>query len=159
MVLVHLLEFEFGVSTIKAFSDVFSKIPVASVSSLCALAYNIKSDGLICSLIDCKHNNCYCGVFRLQNGIYTKLTDYFTDSISNIVAILKQFDEEITFVGDGSVSYKEILKDNFNCVFAENNDLNSVSLGIAGFNEYINGHFGDSNSLKPMYLKPSSAEN
>ena len=47
-----------GVSSCKAFSDSLN-IPCVGVSSLEVLAYNIKDDGIICSTIDCKNNNCF----------------------------------------------------------------------------------------------------
>ena len=57
-----------GIATIKAFSDV-KHIPIVGVSSLESLAYNViekisdLENTLICSLIDAKNNNVYCGVY------------------------------------------------------------------------------------------------
>ena len=61
-----------GVATCKAFSDSLN-IPCIGVSSLEVLAYNIKNDGLICSTIDCKNDNCYFALYELSNGNYTVL--------------------------------------------------------------------------------------
>ena len=47
-----------GVATCKAFSDSLN-IPCIGISSLEVLAYNAKNDGIICSTIDCKNDNCY----------------------------------------------------------------------------------------------------
>ena len=61
-----------GVATCKAFSDSLD-IPCIGVSSLEALAYNIKNDSLICSSINCKNDNCYFALYKLNNGIYNVL--------------------------------------------------------------------------------------
>ena len=50
-----------GVGTVLAFQDSLN-IPCIGISSLEALAYNVKHDGLICSLIDAKNNNVYLGL-------------------------------------------------------------------------------------------------
>ena len=52
-----------GVGTVLAFKDSLN-IPCIGISSLEALAYNINTDGIICSLIDAKNNNVYFGVFE-----------------------------------------------------------------------------------------------
>ena len=53
-----------GIATIKSFADV-KNIPVVGVTSLESLAYNVKDmadNALVCSLIDAKHDNVYCGL-------------------------------------------------------------------------------------------------
>ena len=56
-----------GISTIKAFADV-KNIPIVGITSLESLAYNVinkaNSNTLVCSLIDAKNSNVYCGVFQ-----------------------------------------------------------------------------------------------
>ena len=47
-----------GIATVKAFSDSLN-IPCVGITSLEAYAHSVKQDGLICSTIDCKNNNCY----------------------------------------------------------------------------------------------------
>lgn len=69
-----------GIATVKAFSDV-KHIPIVGVSSLESLAYNVienkittttdnssnLENTLICSLIDAKNNNVYCGIYNFSN--------------------------------------------------------------------------------------------
>ena len=88
-----------GVSTVKAFSDVTQKKCVG-ISSLKSLAYSVTSDVqncYICSLIDAKHDNCYCGIFEKIDNNYYKIKDYFFDSISNIIEELKKINKKIIF--------------------------------------------------------------
>lgn len=144
-----------GVGTVLAFQDSLN-IPCVGISSLEALAYNIKQNGLICSLIDAKNNNVYIGIFKLENNEYSQLGNLEFKTIEEAISILKEFDSPITFVGDGSVAHKDLLKSNFeNCLFADKNELSSYSLGIAGFETYKKSI---QTSLMPLYLRKSQAE-
>ena len=91
-----------GVATCKAFSDSIN-IPCIGISSLEVLAYNIKKDGIICSTIDCKNDNCYFALYELKNGNYKVLEPPTSESISNVLDLLnsKYENKNITFVGDG----------------------------------------------------------
>jgi len=144
-----------GVGTALAFQDSLN-INCVGISSLEALAYNVKQDALICSLIDAKNNNVYIGLFKLENSEYTQLEDFNFKTLEEAIDILKKYTSPITFVGDGAVAHKDLLKTNFeNCLFAEKNELSSYSLGIAGLNTYKKGI---QTSLMPLYLRKSQAE-
>lgn len=144
-----------GVGTVLAFQDSLG-IPCVGISSLEALAYNVKNDGLICSIIDAKNNNVYFGLFNLENGVYTQIENFDFKTINEVITILKSYTSPITFVGDGAVFHKDLLQDNLEyCLFADKNELSSYSLGIAGFNKYKEGI---QTSLMPLYLRKSQAE-
>lgn len=145
-----------GIATCKAFCDSLN-IKGVGVTSLESLAYNIKNDGIICSLIDCKNENCYYSVYELKNGLYTKILEPNTDSLTNILCILQQY-SSITFVGDGSVIYKKIIESslkNYNFSSTKNNQLNSYNLALAGLNKF---NAGDLEDILPMYLKKPQAQ-
>ena len=144
-----------GVGTVLAFQDSLN-IPCVGISSLEALAYNVKQTGLICSLIDAKNNNVYFGLFKLENEEYIQVCDFQFRTINEAINILKDYSSPITFVGDGAVAYKNLLEANFEtCLFADKNELSSYSLGIAGFETYKKGI---QTSLVPLYLRKSQAE-
>ena len=144
-----------GVGTVLAFQDTLNK-PCVGISSLEALAYNFKQDGIICSLIDAKNNNVYFGLFELKNNEYTQLDNLDFKTIDETIEILKSCTSPITFVGDGAITHKNLLETNFeNCLFAEKNSLSSYSLGIAGLSKYKKGI---ETSLMPLYLRKSQAE-
>lgn len=144
-----------GVGTVLAFQDSLN-IPCVGISSLEALAYNVKQNGLVCSLIDAKNNNVYLGLFKFENNEYTQLGNLEFKTMDEAITILKIYNSPITFVGDGAVTHKDLLKTNFeNCLFAEKNELSSYSLGIAGFETYKKGI---QTSLMPLYLRKSQAE-
>ena len=135
-----------GIATIVAFADSLN-IPCISISSLEVLAYNVSTDGLICSTIDCKNDNCYFALYELKNGNYKVLEPPTSESISNVLDLLntKYENTNITFVGDG-------IKEN-----SISNYLDSFNLGIAGFNKFISNN-RNGEEILPMYLKKPQAE-
>lgn len=135
-----------GIATVKAFSDSLN-IPCIGISSLEALAYNVSTDGLICSTIDCKNDNCYFTLYELKNGIYKVLEPPTSESISNVLNLLntKYENKIITFVGDG-------IKEN-----STSNYLDIFNLGIAGLNKFISNN-KNGEEILPMYLKKPQAE-
>lgn len=134
-----------GIATAKAFADSMN-IPCVGVSSLEILAYNISNPGYICSTIDCKNDNCYFSIFKLENNKYKLIEQPQTLSITEVNNILneKYKNEQIYHVGNG------LFKQN------ENNYLNTSNLGIAAYNKYYNNEF--SNDVSPMYLKKPQAQ-
>ena len=143
-----------GVGTVLAFKDSLN-IPCIGISSLEALAYNINTDGIICSLIDAKNNNVYFGVFEKKNNIVTQLEEFSFKTIDEIIPILQKYNK-IIFVGDVSTQHKEFLHSNFNTsTFSDKNDLSSFSLGLAGLSAYNKNINSD---LMPLYLRKSQAE-
>ena len=150
-----------GVSTIKAFSDSL-QIPCVGISSLEGLAYSIKKDGIICSMIDCKNDNCYYAVYQLENNQYTLLESPKADSIENCLTFLnyKYTNSNLTFVGDACETYKDKIETaSSNFVLSDNEKSDGVdvySLGIAGINKYI--QLGEDKNLLPLYLKKPQAQ-
>ena len=149
-----------GVSTIKAFSDSLG-IPCIGVNSLDSLTYNCSSNGIICSLIDAKKNNVYCEIFE---NILNFSFNHFVrrkasfENIEDLLLELKNINPnyDITFVGDGAISYKNIILEYLPLSkFAQNNNLSASKVGFAGFYNYTSGTFQDA---MPLYLRKSEAE-
>lgn len=135
-----------GVATCKAFSDSLN-IPCIGISALEVLAYNIKNDGIICSTIDCKNDNCYFALYELSNGTYTILEEPTTKSVTEVLNLLntKYSNKIINFIGDG------IKEKSTNCY------LDVKNLGIAGYTKFINNNNIGKNIL-PLYLKKPQAQ-
>ncbi|MBQ3414033.1 MAG: tRNA (adenosine(37)-N6)-threonylcarbamoyltransferase complex dimerization subunit type 1 TsaB [Clostridia bacterium] len=145
-----------GVATAKAFSDSLN-INCVGISSLEALAYNVKENGFICSIIDCKNDNCYYALYKLENGFYSCIINPKADTLDNALIDLKNITEPIFFVGDGSIIYKEKIQTSLpNSKFANNNNIDTYNLGLAGLNLYKSGIY-NSNVL-PLYLRKPQAE-
>lgn len=144
-----------GIATAKAIAEVLN-IPAIGVSSLDSLAYNVpNATGIICSLIDANNNQVYCAIFDQK---YNLISEYIADDISNIVHLLSNYND-ITFVGTGSISYKDILLNFYpNAKFSTNNNQHSVNIGKCAFEKYKNGYTENADTILPMYLRKSQAE-
>lgn len=61
-----------GIATAKAFAD-SKNIPTVGVNSLEELAYNLNTEGHVCSLIDAGHGNTYAGFYKIEKDKNGKL--------------------------------------------------------------------------------------
>ncbi len=132
-----------GIATVKAFSDSIN-IPCIGVTSLEAYAHSIKQDGLICSTIDCKNNNCYFCLFECNSNFYTIVEEPKATSVDDVLNLLKNkySNKTIYFVG--------------NCINCSD-FINIENLGIAGYNKFIkNNKLGE--DILPLYLKKPQAQ-
>ena len=154
-----------GVATSKAFAD-SKNIPVTGVTSLESLCYNVKNTGYIIPIINAKNNNAYSNLFYFDGNSYSLKLENTAD---NVGAILENFFNfikttntvNITFVGDGSIVYRDLISTifhNYKIVFSEDNIQNSISLAKCGYNNYMQGNYGDSDYISPIYLRKSQAE-
>lgn len=139
-----------GISTIKAFAETF-QIPIAEVSSLEALAYNVLNGQVICSLIDARNNQVYMGIF---DSNYNLLEQYFADDINNLLPVINKY-KKITFVGNGALLHKDLLNSS-----NMNNDsvIHSKSINICAYNKFKNNCLKNADTILPMYLRKSQAE-
>lgn len=150
-----------GIATMKAFADV-TNIKTVSVTSLESLSYNIEEDGIIIPIIDCKNNNVYSAIFSKENNTYKQIGENIADNIDNAINLYKANAENknITFVGDGSILYKDLLTSRLSnkLIFSNKNTQSSISLAKCAYDKYLEGLYGDSNNLSPLYLRKSQAE-
>ena len=68
---------------------------------------------------------------------------------------------KVTFVGNGSILYKDLILQkfsNFTVEFSEKNVQSSISLAKCAYVKYLKGLYGDSNYISPLYLRKSQAE-
>ncbi len=93
-----------GIATIKAFHDSLN-IPCIGVNALEVLAYGVKQEGLIASILECNNNECYFALYELKNNHYIELLAPQCNSITNILKICSNYysnQAPITFVGSGA---------------------------------------------------------
>lgn len=149
-----------GVSTVKAFVDVYDK-PSIGITSLESLAYNIDEE-YVCSIIDAKHDNVYYGLFKKDSktNSYELLLDYSSDNIDSCLNKISELgNTNIHFIGDGTNSHKDKILAKFdNCIISDEdlNNQSSVSVGKAAYTKYINKM--PFSPVSPLYLKKSQAE-
>lgn len=141
-----------GISSVKAMAESLD-IPVIDVSSLEALSYNIENIDfkIICSLIDARNNQVYCGIF---DNNYNLLQDYLADDINNVLEILTKY-ENIVFVGDGAVFHKNLLNiENF----TYDNFIHSKNIAKCAYKKIKHNNTKTADTIMPLYLRKSQAE-
>ena len=139
-----------GISTVKAIAESLN-IPVIAVSSLEGLAYNIHDSECICSLIDARNNQVYCGLF---DSNHTLIGNYMADDINTILPVINQ-NKDILFVGDGAVAHKGLLNINN---FRSDPLHHPKNINLCAFNKFSKGEILSADSILPMYLRKSQAE-
>lgn len=139
-----------GISTVKAIAESLN-IPVIAVSSLEGLAYNISSSECICSLIDARNNQVYCGLF---DSNHTLIGNYMADDINAVLKVINQT-KNVTFVGDGAVAHKDLLNISD---FKSDNLLHAKNINLCAFDKFSKGEILNADSILPMYLRKSQAE-
>lgn len=146
-----------GVASCKAMAEV-KALKVVPIISLDSLATNeIGRSKVICSMIDARNNQVYCGIYD-EN--INKLEEYLADDIDNVLEVLKKYDD-ISFVGDGAILHEERINEKLNeknIYFSEKNKQNAESLGIIAYKKISKNEFVDADSVVPVYLRKSQAE-
>mgnify|MGYP003303092816 FL=1 len=141
-----------GISSIKAIAETLN-IPVIDVSSLEALAYNIQDENCktICSLIDARNNQVYCGIFDKSHNL---LENYLADDINIVKEVLNKY-EDILFVGDGAIIHKDLLEIED---FKSDNVIHSKNIAKCAYNKFKNNNTKTADTIMPLYLRKSQAE-
>ncbi len=150
-----------GMATIKGLAQPTGK-PFVTISTLDALANNLFfSTGVICPIMDALRGNVYTNFYRVCNGSLEALGESEILSIEELINKLKNYNEPIHFIGDGTYKFKETLAENLSNVYFAPTHLNVVkasSLGEIGLRRLKNGEKEDVFTSAPIYLRPSQAE-
>lgn len=164
-----------GAATCKAFRD-SKNIDLVGITSLECLAkqisLDIPSNSLICSMIDCKNDNCYYALYQKTNDNLDVLITPDAESVMAALSILDTYIEDsnetgnIYFIGDATTKYKSDIEKMIPYAYFANpnqNLLNSYYLGLSGlafYNSGIEATTSDRqlNDILPLYLKKPQAQ-
>lgn len=150
-----------GMSMIKGLSQ-GTKKPFVSVSSLDALAYNMAySQGIVCPILDALRENVYTALYIFEGSSFTRISDYMTISINELVDKLKEHRTPISFIGDAVYKFRDILTDSLDNTYFAPVHLNLVrasALGELGARLLTAGEYDDLYSSSPVYLRKPQAE-
>ena len=148
-----------GIATIKGLA--FGKnIPCAGVSTLEALAYNLRyMNGIICPVMNARRAQVYNALFSCKDGKMTRLCPDRAISIAELDEELAAMDQPIYLVGDGyDITYEGLQKTTALPVPEELRCQSGYSVALCGLAAYKNGGVTDDTTLAPVYLRPSQAE-
>ena len=138
-------------------------LPVASVSTLEALAYNfdgIPCDAVICAVMDARCSQVYTASFLCENGVITRLTPDEAMSIDDCKAALAARGKSVIFVGDGAVLCCEACKETLSCQAAPVplRYVRSRGIALAAARLAAEDKLTTASMLQPTYLRLPQAE-
>ena len=148
-----------GVATVKGLA--FGKnIPCAGVSTLGALAYNLRYfNGIICPVMNARRAQVYNALFSCENGVLTRLCPDRAISIAELDEELCSMDQPIYLVGDGyDITIDGLEKTTVLPVPDELRVQSGYSVAMCGLAAYERGEAVDDAALAVVYLRPSQAE-
>jgi tRNA threonylcarbamoyladenosine biosynthesis protein TsaB len=149
-----------GASTIKGLALATGK-PIAGVSSLEAIAFNIAGREIpVCPMLDARKGQVYTALYRTGRN-YT-LETMEAERVTDVRGFLQCIDEEVIFVGDGSVKYAGLIMEMLpgKCYFASgcHQHVRAAVVGVMGKKKYLEGDVLDSVTFAPVYIRASDAE-
>lgn len=150
-----------GMSTVKGLSQGTNK-PFVSISSLDALAYNLAySDGLLCPILNALRGNVYTALYSFEGSKLKRLSDYMVISMDELITMLKEKNKAITFIGDGTYIFEQLIKASLpNAKFAPAslNLTRAAALGELGLEKLLLGEEDNLYTSAPIYIRKSQAE-
>lgn len=148
-----------GVATVKGLA--FGKdIPCAGVSTLEALAYNLRYfNGILCPVMNARRAQVYNALFSCENGVLTRLCPDRAIAIADLDAELAAMQQPVYLVGDGyDITVRGFAQTQITPVPEELRVQSGYSVAMCGLAAYERGEATDDTSLAVVYLRPSQAE-
>lgn len=151
-----------GAATVKGLSLALDK-PVVPVPTLEGLAYNFwGSDRLICPIMDARRKQVYTGIYRYEDHRLMTVKDQMAVGIEELLSMLNEMGEAVTFLGDGVPVFKDIIADKLTVPFsfapAHLSRQRAGAVGALGVLYYKEGRTETAAEHKPDYLRVSQAE-
>ena len=148
-----------GVAAAKGFAW-GREIPCYGVSTLEAMARGLGIyNGLVLCTMDARRDQTYTALFRFSDGKLTRELEDSAISFAELKNFIKNYEEPIFLVGDGSILCYNTLKDARLILPPEHKmHQRGVGVALAAMEKMAKGESGEGNSLTPNYLRLSQAE-
>ncbi|MBO4781033.1 MAG: tRNA (adenosine(37)-N6)-threonylcarbamoyltransferase complex dimerization subunit type 1 TsaB [Lachnospiraceae bacterium] len=159
-----------GSATAKGLGLALNK-PVAEVSTLQALAYNLYGNEgcVICPIMDARRQEVYTGAYEFVKD--AESTDHYVMRtviseraipLTEMLTLLEGTGKKVIFNGDAVPVYKDVIAKNYHkdYVFASSTLLLQRAASVAALGEiiYKQGEAKDADAHTPVYLRKSQAE-
>lgn len=150
-----------GVAAAKGFAW-GRNLPCYGVSTLEAMALGFGAwHGYVCPVMDARRNQVYNGIFRVECGICTRITEDRAISLLDLGVELQKIKEPIFLVGDGSMLCYNTLREsvpNLVCPPEHRQHQRAAGVALAARAAALQGLMADGGTLTPNYLRLSQAE-
>ncbi len=140
--------------------------PMAGVNTLDGLAYNLMgSKDLLCPMMNAQRQEVYTSLYRFEGDELKRLWDYKLIKVNTLLEELITLGEKVVVLGDGLPLLKKSLRNDSSQTVKNIVPAHPVfsmprasSIAAAGLQKYIRGDAKDCFSIKPFYIRKSSAE-
>ena len=150
-----------GVAAAKGFAWGKS-LPCYGVSTLEAMALQLGAwNGYVLPVMDARRSQVYNAVFHVRDGKVQRCCPDRAISLGELEQEIKNFEEPVFLVGDGSVLCYNTLKEAVPALVlpAEHRlHQRAAGVGLAAYAKIAAGEPGDGAALEPNYLRLSQAE-
>ena len=148
-----------GAATLKGLAFGSSK-PCVEVSTLEALAQNLVfKEGLICPVMNARRSQVYTALFRSNGKALERIMPDSALSIEELDAILAEYGEPISLVGDGyAICEQGFNNTKLNFVPCASRLQSALSVAAVALKKYESGELCTDSALSVNYLRPSQAE-
>lgn len=150
-----------GVAAAKGFAW-GAQIPCYGISTLEAMAQTLGIwQGYVCPCMDARRSQVYNALFYVNRGIIQRIQPDRAIALSQLAEELKNLQEPVFLVGDGSNLCYNTLKDTVsNLVLPPEHRIHQRASGVALLAQrQMEANIpGDANALTPNYLRLSQAE-
>ncbi len=151
-----------GAATAKGIGLAIGK-DLVSVSTLKGLAFNIAGfDGVICPMIDAKHDEVFSGIYRIKAGKSECVRVDRPTLVADLIEELNAVGESVMFVGDGIAAYKDVIDEKIKVEHeyapAHVALQRASCVCLAAVEMIENGETVSAEMMRPEYLKKSQAE-
>ena len=143
-----------GISAVKGLAAA-RNLPCYPVSTLRAIAENFSDcDCTVCAVMDARCNQVYNAIFRIENGVVTRLCEDRAIIIDELLKELKSLSGDIIIAGDGTALFKEFEGGNIR--LADEACRYQTAVGVAKAAKEYEAISPD--KLMPFYLRLPQAE-
>lgn len=149
-----------GAATAKGLAFARS-IPIVSVPTLDALAYNVfDTKKIICPIMDARRMQVYTAFYCWEKGVLSRLTDYMALPMEEVILRAKEYGQQVVFMGDGVPVHKELLCETSDFLLAPPAcNMQRAGCVAAVARELIHqGKILEGKDFAPFYLRKSQAE-
>ena len=151
-----------GSATAKGLGLALDK-PLISVPTVDALACNLYDvSGVICPIMDARRSQVYTGLYSFEAHQLQVLQPAMARPIAELIDILNQEKQPVTFVGDGIPVFAQVIADTLQVPYsfapAHMNRQRAGAVGALAMQYYKEGKLETAADHRPDYLRVSQAE-
>lgn len=137
------------------------KKPCIEVSTLLSIAQLFKNQNcVVCAAMDARCNQVYNALFRIENGIITRLCEDRAVMVDEVAAELEGFNENILIAGDGATLFEKFAKSREKVNIADEplRFQHACGVALAAEEAAKSGKTVSPDQLRPFYLRLPQAE-